>query len=140
MNIFEVLNTEESRYNFLLGILYLAKADGEISQDERSYFSNAVSGFELGEGYRKNIETLFDAVDYPIEIAFENSKQSRLLIQEGVQLCHMDGKYDLDEQALIYQMAEQLDIDEKIVESIEDWVKEGMAWRDRGNQMITGEL
>lgn len=139
MELYEILNTEKSKFNFLKGLLYLAKADGEIEIEEQQFFKNIAHNFSLDQVSIKEIETLFNAKEYTIEIEFEEQKQALLLLQEGIQLCHMDGKYELEEQATIYQIADLLSIDSDKVEKIENWVDEGIKWRNEGRKMIEGD-
>ena len=131
-----IFDTEESKFNFLKGLIYLAKADGNVDDQERNFFLNAAANLNINEKYINKLNSLFDTEEYAIELEFSNRVQGRLLLQEGIQLCYLDGKYDIEEQAIIAHMGELLQIDDDTIEKIENWVLEGIQWRERGYAML----
>ena len=131
-----IFNTEESKFNFLKGLIYLAKADGNVDPIERSFFINAGVNLDISEKNIDELNKLFDVEEYAIELEFSNRIQGKLLLQEGIQLCYLDGKYDIEEQAIVAYMGELLQIDDDSIEEIENWVLEGVKWRERGYAML----
>jgi tellurite resistance protein len=137
MNQFNsILSSENSKYNFLKGLIYLAKADGQVDSDEKAFFIETGRQLNLAECKLVELDELFDAEEYAVELEFENKVQGNLLLQEGVQLCFLDGKYDVEEKAMIAYMGELLLIEEKKIIEIEEWVMEGVEWRERGYSIL----
>ena len=55
MEINGVLNDIDSRRSFLMGLIFIAKADGIIEPEEMAFFQNAAVAMELDEVSLKKV-------------------------------------------------------------------------------------
>lgn len=142
INIMDVLYTEKSRINFIKGLVFLSKAQ-EISEgltgidpEEMLFLENAMNGLQIPQHEREKIIEIISAEKFDIEIEFDNPTQALFFIREGVQICYVDGSYDLPEKEMIYKMGEMLGVNKNKIEEIENWVLEGIKWTEKGNKLI----
>lgn len=139
MDINKVLETNESRVNFMKGLIALAKIDGVVYKNEQGFFVGAMNSLSIGE---KDIIKLSDELVSPNidkEISFNNKKQSLFFLKEAIQLCYCDNNYSEKEKDLIKEFAEKLNVSEKTLKSIEDWALEGYKWSKKGEQLLERE-
>lgn len=139
MDINKVLETNESRVNFMKGLIALAKIDGVVYKNEQGFFVGAMNSLSIGE---KDIIKLSDELVSPNidkEISFNNKKQSLFFLKEAIQLCYCDNNYSEKEKDLIKEFAEKLNVSEKTLKSIEDWALEGYIWSKKGEQLLERE-
>lgn len=135
MDFREVIKTEESRKNFVKGLIHLSKVDGVISEEESQYYIGACYNLGLKEEDIAEIQGYIYSND-AINIEFKTMKEKILFFREAIQLCSVDGIYDTREKLEIRKMAEQLQVSTQIIEEIESWVDEGMVWKDRGDLLL----
>jgi hypothetical protein len=142
VNIFDILNTEESRENYIKGLIYLSKAKENdagktgIEPEEYEFIQNAMTALSLPEKFRGEMMELINSLNNPVEIAFNNKQQALFFIREGIQGCYIDGEYHEAEKRMVEQMATILGIDPNTLNKLEQWVQEGMEWLKRGDQLI----
>lgn len=67
---------------------------------------------------------------------FASKIEKVLFFREGIQLCAVDDTYDEKEQAEVRVMAAAMGISETTIQTIENWVEEGMAWKKRGDELL----
>ena len=132
--------TEDNKINFLKGLINLAKVDGFIAEDEITIVKNVAISMGLNLDYIDKIEREARSDKNIIDITFDTKQQSLLLIREGIQLCYVDGKYDVKEKAMIKEISDRLDISTDSVDRIEEWVKEGIIWSNRGLDLLSLEV
>ncbi|RMC93022.1 hypothetical protein D9O40_18260 [Clostridium autoethanogenum] len=135
MNIREILKTEESKLNFLGGLIRLAKIDGSVSEDEKIFFSQAAVQLEMKEKTISLLESYWSSED-KINVKFETKRESLFFIQQAVQLCAVDGVYSDKEKREIRLLGKELSLLESSIEKIETWVEDGLRWQALGETLL----
>lgn len=135
MNIREVLKTEESKLNFLRGLIRLSKVDGSIKEEEKLFFSQAAIQLEMKEETIALLENYWTS-KVKINVEFETKKEGLFFIQQAIQLCEMDGEYGNNEKKEIKILGEELGLLESSVEKIEAWVEDGLKWQALGENLL----
>lgn len=136
MNINEILNSTNSKKNFLKGLILISKTDG-VEEEEKVFFEQAGMALQLDQNSIEEIESFWNKSD--IEIEFENKQQSLFFLREAIQLCYVDNGYTDNEKCMILKLAKMLEVNEEIVNKIEEWVVEGIKWSKKGEQIINME-
>jgi|LGOV01.1.fsa_nt_gb tellurite resistance protein len=140
MEIKEILNSQNSKLNFMKGLIYLSKADGAIEESEFDFFNSAAVGIGLQHEFISQVNDLIVAEENSISIEFENTQQSLFFIREAMQLCYVDGNYDENEKKALNEISSQLSIKQETLDIIESWVIEGINWSKRGNDLLILEV
>jgi len=135
MEVHSILDSQEAQKNFLTGLIFLAKADGVIDQQEVEYFYNASIALGLNA---EEIEYFWEMEKCPA-LEFITIQQKKLFIKSGIELCYFDGRYDPAEQKLIYQFAQEIGVPEKIVRVFEDWAARCLQLKQEGESLIFGD-
>lgn len=135
MKINSILNDIASRRSFLMGLIFLAKADGIVEPEEMAFFQNAAVAMELDERSIEKINAVAQAEMCP-PLEFTNDVQKKFFIREAIELSCIDNNYADKERALVYKFADELGISASSVESLEKWVEEGISWKKRGDELI----
>lgn len=135
MDMYAILQTEDSRFNFLKGLIRIAKSDGIIDDKEQAFYNQAAHAMGLG---RENIHMLekYKNVDDKINVSFESSKEKMFFLVQVIQLCWIDGEYTDSEKAEIASLAEEIGITRAALEAVENWAYEGIVWNKRGNDLL----
>ena len=136
----QVFKTEELKVNFLKGLLNIAKADGNVADEELFFFKNAAISLEISEEQINELIAIAVSIDNAIDLNFENKQQAIMLLREGIQLCYIDNKYGEKERQIIANIAKHLKVSTNTLDKIEHWVSEGINWIDRGNDLLTLEV
>ncbi|WP_373897766.1 hypothetical protein ACER0A_011030 [Haloimpatiens sp. FM7315] len=135
MNIREILKTEESKLNFLGGLIRLAKIDEKVSDEEKLFFSQAAVQLEMKEESVSLLQNLWTSEE-KINVDFETKRESLFFIQQAVQLCVMDGVYHHEEKKEIKLLGKELGLLESSIEKIETWVEDGLKWQALGETLL----
>ena len=138
MEINGILNDIASRRSFLMGLVFIAKADGIIEPEEMAFFQNAAVAMELDEASLKKVNDCWSSEKCP-PLEFSNSLQKKFFIREAIELSCINEHYAGEERACVRKFAEELGVSASTVESLEQWVNEGMAWKKRGDVLIQDE-
>ena len=138
MNINEILKTEESRKNFLIGLVFLARVD-DVEESEKVFFENASASLKLSELSKSEINLSWTKADMP-ELHFENKRASLFFIIQAVQLANDDNSYTEKERDFIYNAATKLGLSNESVNKIELWVEEGLKWQEKGEKLLDMEV
>ena len=133
----EVYQSENSRMNFMKGCVRLAKCDGVISAEEQQFFINAGTNLDLDNKNIQKLTSLMNNSEKKIPVNFENKRQSLFFFREGIQLCHVDGKYDDPEKKEIAAIAKELGIKSSEIKKLEKWVIDGMEWVKIGDKLLS---
>lgn len=136
MDVNAILSTNEAKVNFLLGLVRVANSDGIQDLKELQFYQQtaAVLGLTTEE-----IERINKSWNDPgsIEITFETGEQKMFFFVEAIQLCWIDGVYTDSERNEVNKLAEELGISSSAINSVEDWVLEGMEWNKRGDSLLS---
>ena len=135
MNIREILKTEDSKLNFLRGLIRLSKIDGNVSDEEKLFFSQTAVQLEMKEESISLLENCCLS-DEKIEVEFKTKRESLFFIQQAVQLCAMDGVYHDNEIKEIKLLGNELGLLESSIEKIEIWVEDGLKWQALGENLL----
>ena len=127
--------SKEARINYLKGLIRISKCDGNISPEEKRYFSLAAQGFELSDKDVQELDSLWTK-DEIISLSFEEKYDAVFFLQEALQLVLIDGRYDELEKQELLAIAIELKILEKDFRKIESWALAGIAWKKQGEQII----
>jgi uncharacterized tellurite resistance protein B-like protein len=141
MNIQDYAIPFEDRLPFLKFMAYIAQVDNEVSIEEKQAIDGVIFAWHLDE---KAVMDIYDVLERGSSVKnfiseFKNKRSYYFLLQELITLAHLDGNYDKSEQKAVREIAALCAISKSRVEQIESWVKEGMAWREKGLALATPE-
>ena len=134
--------TQEDKFNFVKGLIRISKSDGNIGEEEIAFMKSVAAGMGLTE---ENIKLLQAAAEYDLatdqgkeffKLQFSTKYQGIFFLREAVQLCNIDGVYHDSEKDEIKIITQELNISLSTLKEIEDWVIEGMKWRERGDALL----
>lgn len=137
MDINKILKTEESRKNFLIGLVFLSRVDG-VDESEKIFFENAAAALELSDEAQNEVNLSWTKEDMP-ELKFEDKKASLFFIMQAIQLSNVDNSYTEKEKAFIYNIATKIGLTNESVYKIERWVEEGLKWQAEGDKLLDME-
>lgn len=146
INIFDILDSEEAKINFVKGLIYLSKAEEiekgvkGINTEELGYLKNAMNALCIDEQKQKQLERLIYSDIIDLDISFDSKRQAVFFLREGIQICYIDSQYSQAEKDLIYKMASVLGIDSSTIAKLEEWVLEGIEWSNRGEKFFELEV
>jgi len=123
------LFSQDELISFTQLLVYIAKADGNITNDEEIFLNDfsKQSGLNWKNIKERGIEEILcDFKEFSSRIS---------VIQELVKLSMIDGDYSEPERIGIFTIAKLLLIPEEKVMQIETWVKSGIDWVIEGQQL-----
>lgn len=132
----QAFTTHMDRMNYLKGLIRLSKSDGRIDPSEKAYFDYAMNNMQLAEEEIRTLNTLWENDAMPV-LEFSTRYDAVFFLQEAVQICAIDGNYDEHEHQELRKVAEELHIAETDLEKIENWVMQGIAWRQQGEALVS---
>lgn len=130
----KIFSTNDAKYNFILGCARIAGADGNICDEEVDYLTAVAH--QMGMGLDKISDVLMSVKRRDGRVKFKTKFQGLFLIKELLQICYVDGSYTTQERAELYVLAEELGIPRNEVEKLEEWVSDGIEWRNRGEKLL----
>ena len=139
MDITTILNTYNSKINFMKGIICFAKVDGVVDQKEQQFFINAMNALNIKEHDLQILSSELLSADFDDNINFENKKQSLFFLKEAIQLCYCNDDYSVKEKELMAIFGEKLNISKESLDSIEKWALEGYNWSKKGEELLEME-
>lgn len=138
-DLYKVLNSQTSKMRFLMGLAYLAKADGAIEESEHSFFLETARAMGLKE---KDVSILFmfmTGEDTDLDITFPEKKQALFFLREAMQLCYLDGSFSEAEKVRLEEVSVKNGVTQENLNRIESWVREGMEWQRQGHNLLEME-
>lgn len=130
-----ILEKKVDRLNYLKGLIRLSVCNDDISIEEKQFYLEAAANMELDEGDMAELDKCWQSSgDFPV--TFSSKKVSLFFLQEAVQLCEIDGNYDEIEKREILKVGNELGLSTGEIRKIEAWVREGMEWKKRGEQLL----
>lgn len=136
LTLSDVYSDEDSRLSFLLGCVCLAQADGDIADTEKAFFINAAAGMEISSKCQEEVAEWLENDQDAERVKFDTKREALFFIREALQLCYMDGHFSGEERELLMQMCSRFGVSRASFEYIEDWVKEGINWRQDGERLL----
>jgi len=140
MNINEILNTYDSKLNFMKGIVSLAKVDGTVDMEEQQFFINAMMTLNISSEDINTLTKELACTNIDKEITFDNKKQSLFFLKEAIQLCYCNNVYSEEEQKLIKEFTDKLNLSRETLKVIENWALEGFMWAQKGEKILELEV
>lgn len=138
LNLFSILDTKESRFVFMKGLIRIAKADGIIAQEELVFFDNLGRTMCIDEYLMNELHDIINS-DKICSVEFEKREHKLAFLIESLQLCYIDGECSENEKKEISKIATELGVSFNTVNEIEKWVIEGMEWSNKVNYLFTLE-
>lgn len=126
--------SEDERKILVQAFAYLAHRDQHVPTAEIDQISTLARniGFDpeilVHDGQTLDIAALLKPIT--------DDTLKRIMLEELISLAHADGEYSLPERAGLREIAACLGIDLAVLEQIEGWVEQGIAWRKAGKQLI----
>ena len=141
MNIESYEIPAEDRGAFVKVMAFLAAADGEVSLEEKQALDNLIFRWQLDTQEVEDVYSVMNGGGKLDKILSQlvNIKTAFLLIQELVTLASLDGNYSDLEKKAVREIANQLNVSDKRLGDIEQWVEEGMTWRQKGLELLKAE-
>lgn len=133
----EIYPTLDERVNFMKGLVRVSRADSKITEEEAMFFINAASNLELSETQISFLKSALHDQSMSLPMDKQTKKQSLFLIKEAIQLCFVDGHFSDSERAELGKIGAELSISSDEISSIEMWVREGIEWVKRGDELIS---
>lgn len=135
LSIEDVIKTEESRVNYLRGLIRIAECDENKSSAEEGYICKIAD--IIGASYSEiwQAEQQEENDDSP-KITFETKQEKSLFLIQALYMCWIDNDYSNAEREEIIAIGSDLGIDRKEIETIESWVKQGIEWLSTGAELI----
>lgn len=131
-----IYESMEDRVNYLRGLIRIAKCNGVVEPEEREFFSLAAKGLELESDTVEKIEQLWSSEE-AIPVSFSTRYHAVFFVQEALQLCIIDGSFDEEEKHEMELICDELRIQRQDFHKILSWIMEGMAWKKRGEELMS---
>lgn len=129
---YSLTHDQKRRILELLG--FVATADREVSEDERSYVVNLAHDFETSA---ENVFRPRDARSLEsICEAFDDETVRRIALIHLVRLSFVDGMYREEEWLGVREIGDYLGIPDDDVAEFDSWVQKGLEWEERGRQLL----
>jgi uncharacterized tellurite resistance protein B-like protein len=136
-DIHTLYSSNEERLNFIKGLVRIARSDNKISPEEEVFFINASQGLALEESQINKLKEAIVDTSILLPVTFPKKEQSIFLLKEAIQLCFIDGRYSDLEKVEVTKLAKELNVSPIAVVELEEWVQEGIAWTQRGDNLLT---
>lgn len=132
---------EDDRVAFAKFYAYLAQSDHEVSLQEKHSLDDLLFAWGLSEPDVLEVYSVIEhgAVVAELAAQIRNKKTTYLLVQELVTLAMLDENYSEAEKRAVRTIASACDVSLERVESIEQWVSDGIDWRRRGVELLHTE-
>ncbi|MBI5500443.1 MAG: TerB family tellurite resistance protein [Deltaproteobacteria bacterium] len=116
----------------------VAAADGEVSEAERAMFEATMADYGLPDDARRQIRSCLDAppsIDGDLR-RLEDGAVRRLFLRDAWLMAYMDGRVSDPERERLETVRRALRLPESEAAAAEGWVREGLAWIVRGDEMV----
>lgn len=125
---------EEDKVPFLCMLALVARADGQISADEKQFIDAILLAWKFESNEIQQVyKILEDGADLvSVAASFKNPKSPYLLLQDLIALAYVDGEYSDRERIGVREISNAFSISEERVCAIESWVAQGVEWRKNG--------
>lgn len=123
---------------YLKVLASVAAADGGVDDAERFMFETAMSDYGLPEKARVLVRQCLDApptVETELR-RIEDGALRRLMLRDAFLMAAADGRISEAERDRIDHIRQALRLPEDEARACEAWVNEGLAWLERGDEMV----
>lgn len=135
LEIRDVIKTEESRINYLRGLIRIAESDENKSSAEEGYIYKIAE--ILGASYAEIWQAENDQEnEYPPSIQFVTKQEKMLFLMQALYMCWIDDDYSDAERKEITAIGAEIGIDPLEIGAIESWIKKGIDWLRTGASLL----
>lgn len=130
--------TTDQTLAYLKLLATVAAADGAVDDAERLMFEAAMSDYGLPDQARRLVRQCLDdppRIDAELR-RLEDPAVRRLFLRDAFLMAYADGRITEQERGRIGGIRTALRLSEDDARASEAWVKEGMAWLERGDEMV----
>jgi uncharacterized membrane protein YebE (DUF533 family) len=123
---------------YLKTLAGVAAADGDVTEAERAMFEATMADYALPDEARGLIRRCLDApptVDSDLR-RVEDGAVRRLILRDAWLMAYTDGRVSDPERQRLESVRRALRLPEPEAEAAEGWVREGLAWIERGDEMV----
>lgn len=133
--ISDVIKTEDSRINYLRGLMRIAESDKSKTSVEEGYI------YKIAEILGASYSEIWQAEeqlenDNPVTIRFATKQEKTLFLMQALYMCWLDDDYSDAEREEIMAIGNELGTDPSKIEEIELWIKQGIEWMHVGAELI----
>ena len=135
LGIKDVINSEDSRINYLRGLIRIAKCDNKKTADEEDYICKIakIAGASYSELWKAEDD---QADENTAEIYFGTKQEKLLFLMQALYLCWIDDEYSDAERKEIIAIGDELGITQFELDEVESWVKQGIDWMKAGAELL----
>jgi uncharacterized membrane protein YebE (DUF533 family) len=123
---------------YLKTLAGVAAADGALEEAERAMFEATMADYGLPDDARTLIRGSLDAPS-PMDVELrriEDGAVRRLILRDAWLMAYADGRVTDAERARLEAIRLALRLPEAEAAAAEGWVREGVAWIERGDEMV----
>ena len=135
LEIRDVIKTEDSRINYLRGLIRIAESDNKKTSAEAEFIYKIadIIGASYSEIWHAERQT---ENEINTGIHFETKQEKMLFLIQALHECWLDDDFSEAEHEEIIKIGNELEIDQTEVEAVEAWVKQGIEWMRAGAELI----
>ncbi len=131
LEIRDVIKTEESRINYLRGLIRIAESDKNKTSAEEGYI------YRMAEIVGASYTEIWQAEnEYPLSIQFVTKQEKMLFLMQALYMCWLDDDYSNAEREEIIAIGDELGVDPSEIDEIESWIKRGIDWLKTGASLL----
>lgn len=131
LEIRDVIKTEESRINYLRGLIRIAESDKNKTSAEEGYI------YKMAEIVGASYTEIWQAEnEYPRSIQFVTKQEKTLFLMQALYMCWLDNDYSDAERKEIIAIGNELGVDPSEIDEIESWIKRGIDWLRTGVSLL----
>lgn len=132
--MFAQMLLEDEKVDFLSLMVNLSLIDKDITKEEKEYIktlSQEVGVESLSFVSNRRYSKIEDILPN-----FKSKLSKHIVILELINLAYADKDYSQSERENIINVSGILGISMKKLEEIEDWVRDGIEWRNRSKEIL----
>ena len=127
----------EERVAYAKLLAFTSRIDGELSNDEMAFFEARMGTALIPPGVRKDLRQYLKDPPSLKETMKGLGRDAALLgLRDIVLMSAADGNVDENERELLDRVAEEIGVDEEIIEDLLDWVISGYKWMRIGYKIL----
>ncbi|MCK5863138.1 MAG: TerB family tellurite resistance protein [Candidatus Hydrogenedentes bacterium] len=126
--------TQEEKQALLELMACLVRADGRVRDVERELLAGYAELFHI-QWIDGSCNCDIDLLD-SLAAQFQRPESRVIVLQELLQLAHLDGFFNKDEKSLIIRVATLMGVPENFLKKIDEWVLQGIEWTLRGEELL----
>ena len=131
----DVIKTEESRINYLKGLIRIAESDNNKTYVEEEYINKIaeIFGATYSDIWKAEVQKTNEASK---EIKFNTRQEKIIFLMQALYLCWLDDEYSDLERDEVAKIGDELGLEASELMEIESWVKQGIEWMLAGAKLL----